>query len=557
MELKFLTPTEVWEGFNPIKEPLETSIISSEQTDNLVKAKQFFTAETTLDGRIRVYTEICYDSRWSDDRATVLVVPSLNLDMNYDALTKELVGEGYVVCIIDYCGNFQDTVCHTTFPKSFSFASYPVCKSHLKEIKDTARNTPWFVWAKIARRAIPMLQEHRLVADDRIGVIGIGYGAQIAWQVEGIDGRVRALVPINGDGYMWAEGRPRFTSDNIPSSDEERAFSTGVGAETYAKFVSCPTLLVMSSSSRYCDIDRAGDILALVNAESKQLLISRGVETQITRRAFAIILKWLRKNFALDGTSFPQPSISFEQIEQKLYLRFNTAKKAVSRQAYICYDEPSPFARYWKVLEDLQKTDKHEYTCSIPVASPDELILAYATFEYLDGNVVSTPVIGTIPSKLGVTVCDEEELHSSHIIYNGNMGLGSFAASTNTVFLEDDVLTQADGPFKIKGIMTKDGDLHLYRSTHEIKTLDRSTAFKFDAYTPISRNLTIKVLTYPEKKQYTAHITLNGGEYWQNILLENTDFKSDEGKTLQRFSDTKICTFVNSKNIIFNNLLWI
>lgn len=63
--------------------------------------------------------------------------------------------------------------------------------------------------------------------------------------------------------------------------------------------------------------------------------------------------------------------------------------------------------------------------------------------------------------------------------------------------------------------------------------------------------------TSPEKKKYSASYRLNGGEFWQKVLLEPSDFKSENGKTLSKFSDTKQLIIVNAEGVAFNNFLWI
>ena len=63
--------------------------------------------------------------------------------------------------------------------------------------------------------------------------------------------------------------------------------------------------------------------------------------------------------------------------------------------------------------------------------------------------------------------------------------------------------------------------------------------------------------TYPEMQKYTAYANLDGGEFWQKILLQSADFKSEKGKTLSKFSDTKILAVHDAEGVIFNNFLWI
>lgn len=556
MELKFMTPTEVWEGFDPSKAPLESSIISSEIDDNFVCAKQFFTADTTPSGKLRAYAEVYYDKRWADDRAAILIL-STTSHMDYKDFVRRIVAEGYVACVLDYAGTFDDENLHTTFPQEYSFAGFPEAQKHVLHLESDARHTPWYVWTLIARRAISLLVEHKLVDAEHIGILGVSVGAQVAWQVAGTDERVRALVAINGSGYLWANGKPRFTSNNIPTSDEERAFSTGVGAETYARFVTCPTLFIALAESAYNDIDRAGDIMSGIKSHSKQLIISNGDE-QITTHEFNAMLVWLRNNFALKGKGCISPTISFEAVDGELYVRFNSIKTPVSRSLFICYGEPHPYNRYWKRIDEFQKVGNHEYTAHIPVINDKELIVAYANCEFEGGNIVSTPVIGIVPETLEVRPDDNPaDVYSARIIYDGSMGLGNFMPRTESFVVDEHALSQAEGPFGIKGITTTEGDIALYRSAHEIEALTRTAALHFDAYSEKERNLTIVMTAMPNFKKYEATTHLKGGEFWQKILLESADFKSDEGRTLPKFSDTKCLYVKDAKGVIFNNFLWI
>lgn len=552
-----MTPTEVWEGFNPVKEPLETAIISSEEIENFVEDKIFFTSEKTPSGRVRVFADIIYDRRWSDKRAAIIVIPALIDDTDYEKLTKTLVEEGYVVCIFDYCGKFKHNVNKTTFPAEYGYAVYPSCLNKLDSIGTDARETPWFEWVKITRRVISVLCEHRLADSDRIGIVGFGTGAQIAWQTAGTDGRVRALVPVNGGGYLWCASRPRFTDENVPIEDAERAFSTGAGAETYAKFVTCPTCFITSSNSTYFNVDRAGDIFSLVSAQTKQLIISRGTDRQITKRCFDSLLNWLRMNFALDRNVAYRPALSFEKVEGKLYLRLNTDVTAITREIYLCYGEPYPAARYWIPVSDLQKVGLHEYTLPVSVFDPDELIVAYASVAYSDGLIASSPVVGAIPSKLGVSEASGGAIRSSKLIYNGSMGLGSFSAQTNDVYLDENVLTVAEGPCGIKGVSTADGSLLLSRSARQAKESADASAVQFDAYSASARVMTVKILTYPDFSFFSAPVALKGGDFWQKVLLSFSDFKSPEGKSLPGFENGKEFVFDDAQNVVINNMLWI
>lgn len=546
-----MTPTEVWEGFDATKAPLETSIISTSSNGNIVHSIQAFTVESTPQSKLRAVIDVYFDDRWVDARGALLLLPSF-MHSNYNDVISQFLGEGYVVCTLDYCGMNDGN--KTTFPDNLAFASYPECLSHLDEITGGAHNTPWYVWSKIARRAITLLSSISTVEKNHIGIIGLGVGAKIAWQVAGIDKRVRALIAINGGGYRWAKD-PRFTSSNLPSTDEQRAFSTGVGAETYARFITCPTLFVSSRSSKYNDVDRTADMIDLVKSNSKQMIITSASGDQMTKKEFSAILWWLRNNFALDATNCTTPTISFETAEGRLYVRTNAKNATKVKKLYVNYGEPSSLFRAWKAFDLEQKVGKHEYIIDLPVYDKNELIVAYATFEYTNGNIVSTRIAGAIPSKLDANIFTQPDLRNSKIIYDSSMDIETFTASTDTLLSDDDNICLKTGPFNIMGITSKNGNMFMCRDIH--KMVSSNSTLHLDAYSQDETELIVSMYALPEMKQYTAYARLQGGEFWQRILLENTDFKSAEGRTLQGFETVKVISFEHPNGILLNNMIWL
>lgn len=559
MEMRLLTPTEIWEGFNPVKDGTETSIFSSCQNDNLVTVGVFFTSEKTESGRVRVFARVYYDARWRDARPAVLLLPSHDRNRNFDDITSSLVSEGYVVCLCDYAGAHDGDEPHTTYPDEFSYAAAPQCMSNLYTVKTTARETPWFQWAKVARRAITMLGELKYVDAERIGVMGVDIGAQIAWQVAGIDGRVRALVPINGGGYLWRRGTPRFSAEgkDLPVDDEERAFSAGVGAETYARFVSCPTYYIVSSNSRDADIDRAGDIMSLVPAKSKVMVVVRGSASQVSLTAYASLIKWLQGNFAHDTPPFGMPEAKLIADENEVYLRLNCHSEPESVSAFYSRGEEVSFARNWTALADAQNVGENEFVFRIPSGDPSQLVVAYATIKTSDGICASTPVSGIVPAEHGVTAVANVAAGNSRIVYSGDMGAGLFWVTTDGFFLDDSVLAVRKGPFDIRGIGTTKGTLVLCRSTHEFFSCEKGAVLQMDIYSDTRRDIDFRFVAYPDLTEYSCKVTATGGDFWQKIKISAAELKSDEGKPLPRFGMCKLLLISDAENVLFNNIVWI
>ena len=554
MELQFLTPTLVWEGFNPKKDPLETSTVFSTEDDFIVSTGTFFTSENLADGKVRAFVNVCYDKRWLDPRPAVLAISSHSRLKDALSLTKDFIKTGCVVCHLDFNGSFDGDY-NTVFPDSLYYAQYPECNQHLDHIEGSAKNSPWFQWSKIVRRAVTLLEDHPLIDANRIGILGISKGAQVAWQVAGMDGRVSALVAVNGGGYLWRSGAHRFTMGNVPTTDEERAFSTGVGAETYARLVSCPTCYVVATNNRYADVDRAEALIDLVPAPAKTLMISRGTDDQITSNVYQSLKSWLKRNLTHDTEPVKMPSLNFEEVDGSLYLVLEGDREFTEKQISISYGEPDPTQRFWTTLEDGQKIGENKYAYKVPVFNADELITAFASVSMENVMELScSPVIGVVPSKCGVKA-DSQHESNDRIIYTGSMGLGRFSSESNHVILADDNLTCEIGPFNIKGISVKEGRLIMYRKMREQYSSQRDAVLQFDAFS--NEEKTVQVNVHVEDELFTASVKLIGGEFWQKVSLSALDFKNQYGKHISLFADGKKISFAGCEKVIFNNFLWL
>ena len=137
------------------------------------------------------------------------------------------------------------------------------------------------------------------------------------------------------------------------------------------------------------------------------------------------------------------------------------------------------------------------------------------------------------------------------------MGLGNFIVESSSFIVADNALSVKKGPFNIKGISTNIGNLVLFRSSYETLSEDKNIIFRFDAYSPNARKITISLISLSNNESYSTDITLKGGEHWQGVSLDAQSFKNNKGKSLIRFSDINKFVFSGAEDVIFNNILWV
>lgn len=551
MDVKFLTPGEIWGTFSPSADNLEKSLISQEKKDNITCLKQFFTSEKTSDGSVRVYSETYYDSRWIDKRPAILIIPPVS-KYDFRDIAIELVKDGYIVKLIDYCGSFTDGE-KTSFPKSMAYAAWPECKNELSNFSRITSESVYFIWSKIARKAITMLCQLNITDQNKICIFGSATGAEISWITAGIDKRIRALVAINGGGYLWAER----TKAPVPQTDEYAAFSSAIGAETYARMTTCPILFIASANSTYYDLDRSKDIINNAKSTNKTFIVSQSSSVQFTRNSFNSMREWLRDSLTEDPKLPYNPTLSFENLDGKLYAHIKTVHKAKVKTIYVNYGEPYSYARTWKSFASLQKVGTHEYTCIIPVENVNDNVVGYATMEYEGGYAESTLITEVSPSKLSIIPDVTFENQVNRVFYDGSMNLGPFMAVTDSTLLENSTLILKEGPSGIKGISATGGSIYMRHNANNMLSVTRTAILHFDIYSPESKKLQLIMYSYPERKPFYAYVQLKGGNFWQNILLDADDFKNEEGRPLQDFNISKLFRISGVDGLVFNNFLWI
>lgn len=552
-----MTPTQVWEGFNPVKEPLQTSAISNTESDGTKISEFYFTSETAEDGIVRVYCKTMYKNDGIEKKPSILFLPSLSSEFSDKNILDDFVESGYVVIFVDYAGIFDGTSTpHTTFPPSLSFAEADNAKKSPYFMRETARNTPWFVWAKICRRAITLIEESLVADKNSIGVLGRNEGAKLAWILAGIDGRLKTVVPIIGGGYSYS---CTFSeASKMAENEERRVWIAGVGAETYARAVSCPIYFPTSSNNTQCDFDRAGDMLNFVPLTKKALAISPRTNSQITLEIFNSIKKWFELFLKGNGINLPKHELKVVNLDGELFLRLKTNEKPVFATAYYSLDEIKPAARDWhSIAEFLVDSSSGDLLFKVDLYDYEQKIKAFVNIKYASGIIVSTPVLEAIPSQLKITAPLLMKAEETRIVYDNSMGYSSLTVESDNLIFDERMLLIKEGPFKIKGVTALSGRLVSYKIGKSPFAKKKDIVLQMDVFSENPKIITINLEDFEESKTFSASKQLLGLKGWQRINFVASDFKSRDNKPLSVFSDIEKAVFINAEGVLFNNIIWL
>lgn len=553
-----MTPTQVWEGYNPVKDPLQSSVQSSAEIGDLQVTEYFFTSETVEDGKVRVCCRSVFKKGGAERKPTVIVLPSLNAKCCDEEILERITNNGYAALYVDYAGIFPEKELHTTFPKSLSFAEAEKAKENLHFLEENARQTPWFIWAKICRRAITMVEESLYADRTSICVLGFEEGAQLAWILAGIDGRLKTVVPVFGGGYTYYQGIPKYLQSNIANDEEQRVWIAGIGAETYSRAVSCPVYFIAASNNTVSDIDRAGDILDNVPIPQKGLSISPRTNLQFSLSSYKGLECWLEIFLKGNGYELPQMNYEFINLDGELFLRYKSTELPKSFEAYISYAEIHPAARDWHTLDDpIVDSNTGDWLFKIKFFDYNEQLFVFVNSTFENGIVLSTPVLEIVPDTLKITEPLLPRVKTSRIIYNNALGLSSSAIESDSLILDESLLTLVKGPFDIIGLTATSGRIVSYKFGKSPFSAESDIVLQMDVYSKSARTVAFNLLNFEDKKIYSASASLSGGEMWQRIAFVASDFKSKDNKSLQTFSEIEKAVFKDAENVLFNNILWL
>ncbi len=548
---EILSPTKLWQDFNPVVDDTEISIIGMSTKDGKITTELMFTAKEVDDGKIRAYLKIVQNEQTVENAPIVLIIPDVK-GMPDDSVIDRVLGEGFQYATFEYAGVGEK---RAEFTASTYYGNFDAIENII-EVDKSAKNTCWYLWATIARRAITVLYER--FENPKICLIGENIGANVGWIVAGMDARVDCFVPINGSGYI--ETMSEYYKPVIVS-DYPTSWLAGLAMQAYAKHVTCPVFYIGGSNNKYSDIDKAQDILALCSSQNKHASICQNAEDKITSEELYCVKLWLDMFFTGNEECIKDTEIGFKVSGGKLYLTANsTDENVVKVRFFVAKNEKNPSVREWNKMSQVTALSSGEYLVPLEVSSLDDRIYCFANTYYKNGLVFSSKLVNFLPSE-----CEEEVLLTPQktpprIIYNTSMGRYFFYGDNGALTFDRSKIIKRAGAFGVSGIgLEGGGNLYTFKVGDERYREPVTATLQLDAYT--EKDATIEVVVYnleeDELMPYKVSVFLESCDSWQQIKLTAQDFKNYEMISLDTFKDIKKIELKDIGDVIFNNIIWV
>lgn len=551
-----LTPISLWEGFDASM-PTKANMLSEIRYDNVVHRDFFFSGRAVGNERVRIFgTYFTPDDTLSHE--CLLYIPDIKEMINYEEVI-DYVKMGFSVLMVDLYGKRDNAENYTVYPEAVSYANYEMRGRRMDYVDKSAKETCWYEWVAATRYAMTFLLEQNPKVN-KVGVIGIKNGANIAWQLAAVDDRVKCAVFMFGAGWSAYKGVCKFSDSDIVMDEERRKFIAAVDAHAYAQYVKCPVLFLTSTNSTEFDFDRSLDTLSRISADVPYAFnFSPGFNVYLDDYCKKDVELFLYGQFGIKKYDFPKcPEVTVEQDGNllSLTLDYSDKLKVESAKVYINEGVINPAIRNWNSCDFVGDDDygkmKYEYVAN----GSTKNVFAFAVVRYKNGL--------TLSSKLAYKKLETSSSKKSNLIYSSRDGLDGITfydknASEKSIFVDEGkFLELVKGANGIYGAYSHCG-LISYKFSEPCCAVDENSILELDFYTAefCVVKLSFMAETPSGVKEFSYSIEMKSGSIWQNVILKIGEFKSKEGMSIRKFQNIFALKIESDGKYVVNNILLI
>jgi len=380
--------TEMWQGFDPLRDPLDTEIVREWKEGDATYRYVVFTIGTFKGQKSRVAA--FYGFPKSDKKLPAVMHLHGGGQRASIKTVRDAVKYGYVGLSLNWGGREMEDAKpgdkNTDYNAiNLGFTSMTYDKNKTLDPAGSPRNNGWFMATLVARRGLTFLQQQPEVDTNRIGVYGHSMGGKITVDVAGIDKRVAAAVPSCGSSISITYGGKIW---NIPNSIGKMKKAGNVEEKTidsqaYLPTLTCPILDLNPSNDHHSPIDLVTEDWEKIG--SKQVYHSAAPhlghahlpETQVCQWLW--FDQWLLHGFQMPKN--PEIAVDFKANDgvPRVIVKPDATRKIKTVAIYYS-TEPHIITRFWRDGEAKAKGDTYQAIC--PILGLDKPFYAFANITY-------------------------------------------------------------------------------------------------------------------------------------------------------------------------------
>ncbi|MBR6737529.1 MAG: hypothetical protein IKL82_04105 [Clostridia bacterium] len=549
MKPSILTPVTLWENFNSLL-PLQISTIKSYSLNKAVISHVYFSGRNVGGERVRIFG--VYARQPNKKANTIILLPDVRSGVSED-LVIHFSSLGYNVLSVDLGGSADFKENYTRYPEKISYANYLTAGETFYSAKNGAEKTCWYEWCAVAKYAVSFVKE--LTPNAKIGVLGVKYGADVAWMLTGSDDRVTASTFAFGAGWHAYKGLYKYADSDLELNDERYRFISGVDSQSYAQNVKVPVMFMSTTNNEEFDAERSLDTLQRVSNEDRcWFAFITNAKDVLDAKCLQNVELFFEKFISGRTVKFyQQPKLESEIIDEEVVYKAEVSKLSDVDRVYLfsSFNDITPINRVWVVLYPHEIT-KNQVFFKRKIFGKVTFETSFVTVVYKNGLTLTSRFnakkINVLSgTKLPNVVYSTYNIHSCFIVKDGDLKL------LGEVFPKDKLVDFISGPHDILGLSTK-YDVYTYSVKNYADKISDKSFIQFDAYTPVPDALTL-TFTLTSGQEFSSTVNLDGKGEWQRVTAYISEFKNEIGMPFKKHEELLSLKLSSLGATAINNIL--
>lgn len=548
---------ELWSGYDPKREPLETEILKEWEQDGVVlrvvryRIGVFKGQRAMMAGvygfpkggtKLPALVQIHGGGQNADYRA-----PLINAQRGYATISLAWAGRisapGYGVGTpnvkLFWEKKTSDPAYRVTTDWGALDAYHAPCRHAETEFNGVGpwpwtldsvrspRNSPWFLCTLGARRALTFLQQQPEVDPERLGVYGHSMGGRITVMVAGSDPRVKAAVPSCGG--------VSYRRDKAPDDEVDRL---GIADTPYLERITCPILFQSPSNDFHGQIDHLQQALTEIKTDQWRVVCSPHHNHQDTAEYMVTGPMWFDQILKA-GPQLPKtPEVALDlktpggvpvlNVTPDAARRILAVDVFYTQQALLDgqHEMNHTIARFWRYAPT--RPGGRTWTADLPLAMLDKPLWVYANVRY------------QLEKPITATGYYYDSYTSQEVVISSRMLIAApdeLQAAQVKVTLKPTPLIEAFEKDWQKEWFTYDLTGGWPRATHKIYdplyAAPPYAKLAFDVRSEQANTLRIKL------DGYVTRVSLQGATEWKHVELFPLDFRNAQGASILTWQGLK------------------
>lgn len=561
---ELISPLELWKDFNPELDDDNINIISEKELlDGYIYRQIYFTAYQTQGGKVRAYAKFYYDKDAVKKAQKTPVIFFLGSPVRFEQTLKFIRAnlKGVGIFTIDYFGRQDGAERYTIYPQCLEYANFEKAQDILSLVKDSPKDSPWYIWTAMARRALTLLERIPEADASKIAILGIKTGANLAWKIGATDTRACCIVSMFNTGWLGYDFLYKKGAESDQEIPEERSlYLAALSTQSYAPLVKTPILVTLSTNDSDATFDRAFDTYSRIPENTVSMLSVIPYSDKEIFFEYNDTIINLLKNYLFDSQIYHpyQPELKMFGKDGKLIIEVKADNSIPIKEVrlYQAIETPDPSVRNWIRLNCVDQGNGI-YTAQAEVLDTAEYCFAFANVLY-DAYILSSNMHACIPSELNV---NEANVKASRLVYDSSLGVDCFTViNTGELFHHNQELAMEKGALEMPGVRAMIGDLATYKIGDPRYKGYEDDQLQIGYYSPVNQKITIALRNYIDYRceyDYFYTFEAEGAEIWNKITLSASEFKNEDGAMLKSFENVALIYIKSEGPLLINNILWV